>query len=534
MTWNPTTRDQRLEAFLDGIERVLTATDGEPGVSVEEFAAKRLWIKTKSAEVIPFHVNGVQRAYAAAKFDALVKHRRPRFLCLKYRQGGITTYEQACSYRLVATTRNQRCVTFAQTRDKTAEIFEMVHLFHERDPDAPVKRNTGKSPLLDLPGLNSKFVVSTAGAHAGGRGGTYQRVHWSEVAHSCRGPDQVDKQREVLTAFGIAAEFGEIVLETTPRGNELFRELWRGAKAGTNDWVPIFLPWFADATNRDALDEGEAEHIAKTLDARETELVAQHGLDPAQIKWRRRKVRELGPLFRQEFPEDDESCFLQRGSCYFNTDVVVARLEQLADYTSRTVEGAIYRPLPGGYEVEWEQPIPHEKYCGGVDTSEGLASSDPAGIGLLNKSTGRMAYALHGLFTPRQLAEHVKRVSTRYNHAMMGVERENHGHAVLQKLEDLAYAHPRVVYHHKPGQSGWSTNAITRPVMLDGLADWLYADPSNCLDRQLLAECLTFNKQHDGSFAGDTGTHDDAVMKWAIAVQMRKARGELPRMVTVG
>lgn len=534
MTWNPTTREQRVNAFLDGIESVLTATDGDPGASLEEFAAKRLWIKTKSAQVIPFALNGVQRAYAAKKAKALAAGARPRFLCLKYRQGGITTYEQACSYRLVATSRNQRCVTFAQTREKTAEIFDMVHLFHERDPEAPAKRNTGKSPLLDFAGLNSKFIVSTAGASGGGRGGTYQRVHWSEVAHSCKGPDQIQKQREVLTAFSIAAEFGEMVLETTPRGSELFRELWRGAKEGTNDWTPIFLAWFEDDTNRDALEAGEDGAIMASLDARESELVAMHGLDASQIKWRRRKVRELGPLFRQEYPEDDASCFLQSGTCYFNTDLVIARMEQIPDYTSRTVDGAIFRHIPGGYEVEFEPPIPHEKYCGGVDTSEGLSSSDPCGIGLLNKNTGRTAYALHGLFTPRQLAEHTARVSKRYNHALMGVERENHGHAVLQKLEDISYAHPRVVYHHKPGQAGWSTNSITRPVMIDGLADWLYHDPTNCLDRQMLAECLTFNKQRDGSFSADSGSHDDAVMKWAIAVQMRKVRTELPRITTVG
>lgn len=513
-----------LLAVLEGMERAFRAVEVDPGGSFQEFAGSRLSIKTKDARVIPFKLNGMQRSYEAKKHLAVARGAKPWYIVLKYRQGGITTFEQAVSYRRVVTQRHQNVITFAQTREKTAEIFEIVRRFYEKDPHAPVRRGVGNAHFLDFPILGSKFSITTAGSASGGRGGTYQRVHWSEVAHSCKGPDQLEKQREVLVGFQEACALGEIVLESTPYGAELFRLLYMEAKQGKNDYTPIFIPWYDDDQNAIACaDPDEEKAVMTSLDQKEAALVELHKLTAAQIKWRRAKIRAVGPLFKQEHPEDDESCFLLTGSCYFNQEFILGLLDLIPDYLDAGYSGpTAVAHVPGGYAVCWEERNPSEKYVIAADTSLGQRDSDPCGFGVVKHSTGEQVYAEHGLFTPEQLAVRLVAASARYNGAIVGVERDGTGHAVLERLKMLKFWGRARVYHAEDDKAGWNTNGQTRPVMLDQLAQVLYNADIPIRDRQLLSECLTFNKQKDGGFAADSGSFDDCVMKWAIAYEIRR------------
>ena len=499
-----------------------------------EFAKVNLRIKTKDARIVPFVHNSIQQVYRRKKQEAIDAGKRPRFLALKYRQGGITTYEQGESYFLSSRRRNQNVVTFAQTIGKTAEIFEMVKLMYREDPHAPEKSGVGNAPRFEFPGLNSRFWISTAGSSAGGRGGTLQRVHWSEVAHSCKGPNQVDKQREVLTGFDEAAEHGEVVLESTPRGNELFKELYFGAKRGENDWTPIFLPWFDDPLNSDVLDPGEAESIEASLTEKESELRRMHGLSMSQIKWRRRKIRQYGPLFKQEHPEDDESCFLQRGFCYFDTDIIVDLIESIPDYQMKPQEGIEFYKIPGGTVTVWEQPKEGERYVCFSDTSEGNPTSDRNGFVIQKKSTGEDVAAVHGIWTPDILARLAVEWCVRYNRALLGVERNNHGHAVLLQITNLGYTTQNVeLYYHWDNKPGWPTDNVTRPVMLSELEVDIRTGVFVPKNRSFLGECLTFCKQNDGKYSATRPDFDDLVMMYAGVRQMRHVRNAPTRVRTM-
>lgn len=503
-----------------------------------------LQIRTLDNRVIPFLLRPIQKRYLATKRLALMRGRRPRFLLLKYRRGGYTTVEQGLSYYMASRRRNVNVLTLAQDIDTTAKIFRIARLMHERDPKAPPIKGTGNQYKLEFPGLNSIFYIGTAGARSVARGETLSRIHWSEVAWSCRGVNQYTKQREILAGITEAASGGEVVLETTPRGSEYFRDLYMGAKAGKNDWTPIFLRWHEDPINSVPLNGVEEHHaIMEALDDEEQRLVETKAVTSANIKWRRLKKREISDLYYQEYPDDDETCWLTSGTSFFDPSVLLKIRDYcmsppLVDNGFGAVAPEGSRHLPGGYEVVWEHPQEDVDYCMGVDTSEGLPGRDPNGLGVMRRDNGKQVCAVHGLFGVRVLAEHVCRIARRYNDALVGVERENHGHAVISKIIDLGYDKP----HHSGGsfyyhslqnssmiddrpvtRAGWSTNSITRPVMLEDLRDWLEADGAidRCMDRQFLSECLVFRLQEDGKFSADSGSHDDAVMKWAIANAMR-------------
>ena len=70
----------------------------------------------------------------------------------------------------------------------------------------------------------------------------------------------------------------------------------------------------------------------------------------------------------------------------------------------------------------------------------------------------------------------------------------------------------------------------TRPIMLDEMAEAIHEGHMKIRDVDFIGECLTFRRQSSGNYAGDSGSHDDTVMKWAIAWQMRKVRRRRPKL----
>lgn len=502
---------------------------------IRPFARMRLKIRDKTAEIVPFIFNGVQKAYAARKRMEIKRLRAAgapvKFILLKYRRGGFTTLEQAESYRLTTIKPNVQCVTLAHTDDAANQIFRIATMYQRNDARSPRLKGAGNAKRLEFPELNSQFFVGTAGAQAFGRGDTFQRVHGSEVAYWGKGrAQQTTEVEKLISGLTEAASHGEVILESTPNGVNHFCRMYREAKAKLNDWTPIFIPWFADRTNIVPLTAKQVEEITSTMSDRERELVRMHELRPHQLAWRRMKIKALKGLFVQEYPEDDETCFLQSGSMYFDAKTVSHLLETVpqVEYS----DGRTFFPQwdrgEGGYYVEWEAPVEGVEYVACCDTSEGVGGwnpealtstdgSDPNGVGVLRTDTGKQVASLHGMFRPSSLAHRARDICVRYNRAMLAVERNNHGHAVIQRLGDIGWDRPGIeMFYDHDQKPGWNTDTVSRPIMLTALADTLMDRPELFVDRQMLSEMTTFQMQDNGKYEANKGFHDDAVMKWAI------------------
>lgn len=497
------------------------------------FSRERLRIITKEGNLVWFHLNRIQRMYLLKKRAAVMAGKRPRYLLLKYRRGGFTTTEQGLSYHQITTKRHQSVMTMAHTKDGTDKIFEIATRFHENDPHAPKKKNSNQK-ILDFPSLNSKFYFGYAGGDAVGRGDTMQRFHGSEVAWWGSGRNKVEKQRELLSGIGEATSHGEMILETTPNGHDLFYEMYTGAKKGENDWTPIFIPWFMDPDNFIFLSQEQCQEIFDTLTESEKNLILKARTDFGveltceHIAWRRQRIADptVGPLFPQEYPEDDETCWLSAGVKFFDNDDLLKIIEVTPNY--ERVQ------LPGGYKVEWKQPEYNKKYIIGADTSEGVGG-DPSGLGVLGTDPMEQVAAVHGQFKPGHLADLLIEYSKKYNDALVAVERENTGHAVLESLESKKFP-KHLIYHEikhnqkTEGKAGWSTNQETRPVMLDSMWQWVHDEAdgkiSSIRDRDMLGECRAFALNPKGKWEHPPGGHDDCIFKWAIAVRVFQMGGK--------
>ncbi len=106
----------------------------------------------------------------------------------------------------------------------------------------------------------------------------------------------------------------------------------------------------------------------------------------------------------------------------------------------------------------------------------------------------------------------------RYEQALVAVERNNHGYAVLENLKHLQYRN----LFAKEGQLGWLTSAASRPAMIENMAAVLMEEPELFHSPRLLEECRTFVRHADGSTGAAEGAHDDCVMAMAIALAVRR------------
>lgn len=502
--------------------------------ALDRFAARYLIIRDKLSRARPLVPNSVQRRYMQAKTAALDAGRPPRFIVLKSRRGGVTTWEQAESYHRVAIEKNVRAVTLAHDLESTIEIFDIARNFWREGYGIakPVASKSNRREFL-FHGESSKFWVGTAGAESFGRGFTLARVHGSEVASW---PGTIDQQRGLVAGLTEAASHGEVVLESTARGmTGLFYELCDEARQGSGSWTLIFIPWWWDDTNALACSADEAAAIEASLTDEERLIIGRERLSPAQVKWRRQKRTHLKGLFLQEYPEDPIACFLRSGECYFDH----ATLDRLLAGAARPTR----RRAGSGWELEWREPEDGHRYVIGADPSEGVSGGDPAAAYCLDMRAAEIVAGLHGLWRPHEFGERLAELGRRYHHAVIAPEVNNHGHAVLETLNRQIHYPTTKLFRRRIRDSvtrrmteklGWRTDSVTRPTMLANLAKTLDADSFQVADADLIAECRTFLRTKSEKYEAGPGAHDDRVMAMAIALEARANAPAEPRITVIG
>jgi hypothetical protein len=403
-----------------------------------------------------------------------------------------------------------------------------------------------------------------------GRGGTKQRIHFTEVAYYHIAAATM--RAALPTVHGAAGDGTEITMESSPNGISVrdgsgkesgddfnaaggpyFHIQYQRAKEGKTDFTAHFTPWYKHPDYCTALDPNEVvqpdQQPIHDRRLREEQLVAL-GVSPEQLKWYRRQVASKGQnSVDQEYPSDDRSCFLISGRVFFDRDVTLALLA----VAQRNMLGREVRTiLRAGAQGElrlYKQPEPGHRYHITVDTSSG-EGGDPGSLVVHDRSAPRAPHVatLHGQFRPLELARLAVAIGARFNWAQVCVERNNHGSAVLQELErpgvmwdvfgdglaeyraiaalsDRALAsllpwakakpcYP-CVWRDTDQRSGWWTGATSRSDALSLLEQDHREGAWETPDVAVLDEMLTFVVR--ARIAADAGSHDDLVMAMVIA-----------------
>ncbi len=466
----------------------LRARLDDPEVAVG-LAAKWLRVRAKSGALLPLAANAAQRRFEAA--------RGRENIVLKARQMGLSTWIAGRFLLRTILVPGTTTLMVAHTRESAEMPFATVARMWENLPtevsDGIAVQGRANASQMTFPAMDSEFRVASAGEPNAGRGLTVHNLHCSEVA---RWPGDAGETLAGLRAA--LAPGGELVLESTPNGAYgCFYAQWQ--RAEEDGMVRHFLPWW--------MEPGYVGAPVTDMTEEEEMLARREGLLAEQVGFRRELARRFGALRLQEFAEDAVSCFRASGACFFEASLLGAGEVALEERRG----GALHLWLPA---------VPGRKYVVAVDAAGGGSAGDYAAVQVVDAATGMQCAELQQRLGPRDLARVSAQIAREYNGALLVVERNNHGAAVLAYLEQESGFR---LYAGRDGLAGWLTDAASRPRMLRGLAVLISERPELLRSGRLLAECRSFVVDAAGRAAAAVGAHDDLVMAMGIAQAVSKS-----------
>lgn len=477
-----------LKALGELMDSRFTLLDGR--TTAVHLAETLLRIRGRDGRLVSLQPNAVQQMFEV--------NRGRTNIVLKARQMGLSTWIAGRFFLKTILQPGTLTVQVAHTQRAAQDLFCMVHRFQACLPQS-LRRGVLKTlranvSSLVYPSIDSEYRVQTAGDPNAGRGLTIQNLHCSEVS---RWPGDA---AETLAGLRAAlAPGGEIVLESTANGAYgCFYDEW--AHAQETGLTRHFYPWWLEpAYVMASVDVG-------VLDEAERWLMEKHALSLGQMAFRRDLRAKFGRLVMQEYPENAEECFLASGACVFDMEAVGRRLLLQPD--------PIEQRWNGGLQV-WYPPVAGKQYLVAVDPSGGGMAGDYCAMQIIERSTGLQCAEFRGRAGLLEIAGIAAELAGEYNRALLVVERNNHGHAVLAYLRSSC---PYERIFSIDGEPGWLTTSLTRPAMLECFVRVLHEHPEVINSGRLLEECRTFVRDGGGRMAAAAGAHDDCLMAMSMAL----------------
>ena len=490
----------------------------------------------KEFNEVPFFLNDVQKDFQENILGPLYEKQNKKEIeqikikILKGRQQGFTTYITAFQLCLNLILYGFRGFTMAHDAESTSSIFSDISKgFYdsliEEIREEPKRSNARE---LVLESNNSAWRVATAGSKRAGRGKKLKMLHNSEKAFWDDMRKNAAAISQALTKYSIEID------ETTANGFNEFKDDWDEIKNGHSKWIGVFYEWYKTTEYRKSFKgvNYSEEQFLKAIENGERFMgvdskfmqllrnLLEKGLDLHQIHWYFDKRLELKELVYQEYPCTEEQAFLASGNPYFDVELIDVEL----------LKG--YKPLQilknGDIEI-YENPVPGERYVIGSDVAEGLDEADNSSFFILNVRTGEEAANGEYTLTPDNHARVLDKYSRLYNDALIAVERNNHGHSVLNTLRNECRATLRlyipekdatVVKKSTEAKYGWLTTESSKYFMLDELDTAIRLENIKIKSTRTLKQLRSILKK-DGKVSING---KDRIVAAAIAWAVRKSR----------
>jgi len=345
--------------------------------------------------------------------------------------------------------------------------------------------------------------------------------------------------------------------QSTANGEDSpFCEMYRAAKEGTtlgmSVYKPHFYPWFIHPEYIMYPDDpfclpGDNQDPLPNLQPDEVNLlrllIETFGFGEfdamSKIRWRRYKKAEMASMrrtgetaliFEQEFPEDDETCFLSFGDSAYDSDLIA---QKIRDCYPAPIHKHMVNPTTGvSAPVDiWVDKVDNGKYLLSIDPGKGKTSESVAHIWTFqdgyNKKDGvyvppelKHLATLAGFYDEWEMAQYCKELGKYYNEAVIAPESNLD---ILGHLRD----YPNIYYREdvRSGKLiralGWETNTATKPYMITEVnRNMEYIE---CHDIRFWSQCKNIRRdptRKSGISVTGADDHHDA---GAIAIVCRSA-----------
>lgn len=392
-----------------------------------------------------------------------------RDIVVKDAQIGCTSIITGLFLKHTMTTPDTTTVIVSHEEFLTQRLLHRAQVFYDSVP-------TQLKPPMDhsssyekrFPDINSIMYIGTARSQVFGRGEPIHRLLLSEEAFYVPGA----YERIILPALQRVPPDGMVVRESTPNGESgsFFDEI-QIALEGRSAFTLHTLYWWENPDNQLPKNSGIAIRLnldaAPLSDEERALLLRVPDLTQQQMRWRRWKVMEMGPLFQQEHLEDLDQCFLTVGAPHYDAELTLA-----------LTKGCFPAPHTGpeGSKI-WYQPEEGGWYTMGIDPGEGKQSESVAHIWRHDLGYPRHEAALSGYYEPAPMAEKCMALGKYYGSPLAIPEANSHG---LALVGPMLKSYPRMYYRRdlvrgvSTLKAGWLTTPSTKPFMMQEMVSQLH------------------------------------------------------------
>ena len=434
---------------------------------------------------------------------------------LKARQLGISTARIIRLFDKTIWTPNQTSMIMAHEDDSIIKLFRIAYRaykFMDKGFRPVLDKGGGSKYEFYFPEINSRIYCDLES-----RSDTIQNLHVSEFG-------LMKDDSRVLSTLDAVPISGEVTYESTPKGLNHFHELWFDESRSEKKF---FFPWYSFPEYK--LETGVLDYTDDEIELIGKALKYNVVVTPEQIAFRRWKISQKGSGTRglkdfiEEFPEDEQSCFLSSGDTIFN----LFDIRKMMDASPKPIK------IVNGIRIYKAVDKTKIYVCGG-DAAEGVGGDLSVGV-MMCAQTREVVAMFHGNLKPYEFAHRLKELCDLYKaagrpHPLLAVERNNHGHAVLLELEE--HIHYPNLYRRtlsngdKDKNVGWVTDKISRPIMINSFVDAVENKYISINDKYIFNECLTLVNS-DGKIEAAQSKHDDSIIATAIALQLALETGNL-------
>lgn len=433
--------------------------------------------------------------------DATIEcFRRKRFnVILKARQMGFTEVTSAFIVWLMLFHPNQTILAMATKADTAKAVIKRVRTGFRYLPKWLLISDITTDNKTSIELANGSSVKSISKSADAGRSEALSLLVIDEAAH-IEGFDDIWTGILPTVSAG-----GRIIMLSTPNGvGNVFHKTYEDAASGQNSFNPIKVHWW--------------EHPEHCVD-----LTTDERTGRKTSPWFRNETKPFSP---RQIAQEYECEFLASGDTFFGADdlkKLVASVTQIANDDGLHV----FHPAKAKRD-----------YIMGVDSATGRAF-DRSTFHVYDRETMEPAAEYAAVVTPDKFAAEACRIGREYNNALMVVENNAVGLAVLEHVKLNGY--PNLFYSTKgakagdrlgdPGNAaegsmdsryvhGITTLGSNRQFMLNKLEELVRTGAMTIGTSRTLHEMETFI-WHNGRPEARAGRRDDLVMALAIMVWVR-------------
>lgn len=468
-----------------------------------------------TGEMVPFKFNTVQNKY----FDILVNEYGEDFenacireMDLKARKEGFTSLILGVFAAMDIMSRNPvRSLEISYKEDATRQHFRrykgyVLSTFQpnpskwDKALESKVFKSTLEGSELVLSHNLASFYVGTASTRTGERGGTVQRILFSEEAHYQN--TGVIRASEIVngTASMVAVGHGMIFRETTAKGFNHFRKSWTMAKRGDINYKPRFFGW------REFYTSEQFKEICAGFS------------DKSMIP--------------QEYPETELEAFLTSGRPHFNQ----SKLADMAKNVSKPFGIGFLKDDKHTIEFVRDEAgkltmfMPrrdHGNYLIAADVAGGI----PEGADIVAEDADHRAWSVAAVYDrsswevvaelrlrcdPGEFGRMLCVLGEFFNWAILAPEANNHGAATIEAIKTQEYPHllyTTDLWKDEAKHAGFPTNSKTKAKIVTAVQNAI--DNQSYKENSLVAieEMQAATYSDDGSMVSEGGFLDCVITR---------------------